>query len=159
MELLDGEYVVAPSPSERHQTAVVNICTLLKVFLQANPLGRVFVAPFDVYLSESDVLQPDLLVVLQAHASRIQADGIHGTPDLVIEVGSPGTASTDLTLKKEIYARAGVPEYWFVDPGHRTVAVYRLTEQAERRVFQAVETLQSALLPGLSLKVSDFFAP
>lgn len=158
MELIDGEYVVAPSPNRRHQKAVGMFHFLLMEYFRKNAIGQVLLAPFDVYLSQSDVLQPDLLVVLNNHADRLQLDGVHGAPDIVVEIASPGTAGRDLTLKMEIYQRSGVPEYWYADPQTGTVALYRLQEKGERTLFSNTDSLVSALLPGFQAKLADIFA-
>ena len=160
VELLDGAFVVTPSPTERHQAVVGNLYFLLRSFLQEHPrTGKLYVAPFDVYLSEHDVPQPDLLVVLSARTDRIREDGVHGPPDLVIEVLSPSMKAQDLTLKRKIYLRSGVPEYWIVDPKPETVAVHRLQERRSPTVFRTGERVAGQVLPQFRPAVTKIFAP
>jgi len=84
-------------------------------------LGRVFSGPLDVELSDNNVVQPDVLVVLKQHRDRIRKTHIIGAPDLVIEIASPSTARHDQRAKLDAYASAGVPEYWVIDPDAQTV--------------------------------------
>lgn len=159
MELLDGEFVMTPAPTTRHQILVGRLFHLIATFFDGNPLGRVFVAPCDVYLGGKDVSQPDVFVILAGHSDRIQADGIHGPPDLVIEVTSPSSGVQDLTLKREIYRRAGVPEYWIVDPSTSAISVYRLLESEARLHFDVGTSLKTPTLPGFEPAIAAVFAP
>jgi len=104
------------------------------------------------------VLQPDILALLNAHLDRVADDGVHGAPDLCVEVLSPGNAGQDFTLKREIYRLAGVPEYWIVDPRAESVAVYRLQENPEPRRFEKGERLAFPLLPGFAPEMARIFA-
>jgi Uma2 family endonuclease len=157
MELLDGEFAMTPAPSPNHQTVVMNMGRILSTWLASRSIGKIFPAPCDVYLGESDVVQPDLLVLLNEHLDREREDGIYGAPDLTIEVLSKSTGALDLTKKREIYRRAGVPEYWAVDPASRSVTLYRLQEQSAPRTLLEEATMTSVLLPGFSSPVAAFF--
>jgi len=79
-----------------------------------------------VQLSDHDIVQPDLVVVLAEHSEWITPTKLNGPPDLTVEILSPSTASTDLTLKKQLYERAGVPEYWIADPDTKRIDQYLL---------------------------------
>ena len=92
------------------------------------------------------------------HEARIHADGVHGAADVVIEVASPSTSVRDLMLKREIYRRGGVPEYWVVDPEAETVTLFRLQERGEPRVFRAAERLSSPALPRFAPEIASLFA-
>lgn len=113
-ELIYGRLYVAPSPNIRHQTI---IGLLLELFYQiARKTGaRVYVAPTDVVLSDNSVVQPDVVYISPERRSIIQRH-IAGTPDLLVEVLSPGTARRDRSEKLRLYAEVGVREYWIVDP-------------------------------------------
>jgi len=132
---------------------------LLCDHVEARGTGIALVSPCDVYLSESDVPQPDLLVLLNEHRDRIRDDGVHGPPDLAVEVLSPSTGAQDLTLKREIYRLAGVPEYWILDPRAQTVSLWRLQESPERTLFKLDDRLASPLLPGFEPTVRAMFEP
>ena len=118
------------------------------------------VAPCDVVLSDNDVVQPDLLFISRAREHIVTDDNVRGAPDLVIEILSPSTADRDLGYKHDLYGRHGVLEYWIVDPMAETVAVHR---QAGGRLEAAEtlgrgNTLRTALLDGLELRLDDVFA-
>jgi Uma2 family endonuclease len=152
-QLIGGELFMSPSPSRYHQSVVSNIYFLIRGFIEVNPLGRVYMAPLDVHLSEHDVFQPDLLFVSNAHAAIQVDEGIHGAPDLAVEVLSPSTARIDKEPKRKTYAAQGVEELWLVDPKSRTTTVYQLQESPDRptAVHAESDTFQSPLFPGLEI--------
>ncbi len=158
-ELLDGELVMSPSPKEIHQRIDMDLGRLIGNFVAENHLGRVYSAPFDVVLSEVDVVQPDLLFVSSERANIITPDNVRGAPDLVVEILSPSTAERDRTRKRALYARYGVPEYWLVDPDARTVTVLRLDDGAFAEVahYGAGQTLTSPTLVGFTVNLDDIF--
>lgn len=158
-ELLDGEHVVTPSPSRRHQKTVMNLIRLLDSVVRSGRLGELYAAPFDVVLSRHDVVDPDLLFVSRQRLDRLTDANVQGAPDLVIEVLSPSTAARDEAIKRRIYDKFGVVEYWLVDPEARIVRIVRFGEEsggAERRLGPA-EALDTTLLPGLRVVVADVF--
>ena len=158
-ELLDGELVMSPSPNSAHQITVMELGTLLHMFVKARRLGQVFFAPYDVVLSETDVVQPDLLFISNERAYIITPANARGAPDLVVEILSPSTAERDRTFKRALYARYGVREYWLVDPDTRTVTVLLLDEDAfvEIARYGAGQTLTSPTLAGFTVNLDDIF--
>ena len=160
-ELFEGELVMVPSPSFKHQLILGNLVDLLRKFVSENDLGMVLFAPLDVILSDDTVLQPDMLFVAKERASIAVKEGIRGAPDLVIEILSEATAKRDRTYKKALYARYGVKEYWLADPDTKTIEVLALHKQGFEQV--AVYTreenplLRSPLLPNLSIDLSEVF--
>lgn len=160
-EIIDGVlYIMAPSPSRWHQKTVLRLSRFLFTHIEDAGLGEVYMAPFDVELAPHDIVQPDVLVVLNAHAHIITESRILGTPDLVVEVASPGTAGYDRREKQDAYARAGVPEYWIVDPATHTIEVLLLHLGAYRSlgVFQGQATLPSRVIPTFPVRVEQFFS-
>jgi Uma2 family endonuclease len=157
-EIVDGELFVTPSPLSKHQLVVSNIASAFFLYLHEHPVGQLFMAPLDVILSNYDVLEPDLLLILNEHRGIIQ-DWVRGAPDLVIEVLSPTTSRQDRGPKLKAYARFGVPEYWIVDLEQRAIEVYRRTEQGFGLVqtLHEQDTLESLLLPGFALSPRDIF--
>jgi Uma2 family endonuclease len=157
-EILDGELVVTPSPKFSHQAISRRICAAFLEYLEDHPIGEIVYAPLDVILSEFDVLEPDLLFVLNEHRSILK-DWVRGAPDLVIDIVSPASATTDRGPKLKAYARFGVPEYWIVDPEQKTIEVYRAGEQGYdlAQAFQEQEELTAPLLPGFILAVKEIF--
>jgi Uma2 family endonuclease len=108
---------------------------MLWTFLQAHRVGRIFSAPFDVVFSKFDVVEPDLLYVSNARQDVLTAQHVRGAPDLVVEIGSPGTRERDETIKRRLYEQSGVAEYWVVDPELDVVRIYRRTGgETDRRV-------------------------
>ncbi|MCO5170797.1 MAG: Uma2 family endonuclease [Planctomycetes bacterium] len=158
-QLIEGELVrTTPAPSRRHQDLVWELGGRLRGFVRGGALGYVGGSPLDVYLSQHDVLQPDLLFVSSARLERVAHDGVHGAPDLVIEVLSPGTRHLDLGAKKRLYARHGVREYWVVDPQDETLTCYDLERAPdEPRTHAGAARFTSALLPGFELVVEELF--
>ena len=158
-ELLDGDLVVTPAPGERHQGVSVLLASRLFQFVTENRLGRVYAAPFDVVLSNTDVVQPDLLFVSNERAEIVTAANVQGAPDLVVEILSPSTADRDLTFKRSLYARYGVSEYWIVDTDAGIVTVLLLREGEFEVVgeYGAGDTLTSPTLRGFELNVDDVF--
>jgi len=125
-------------------------------------MGQIYYAPFDVVFSRFDVVEPDLLYLSNARATEVLTPAnVQGAPDLVIEIGSPGTRQRDETIKRHLYERAGVSEYWVVDPD---TDVVRICRQAGERFDRAIElsreagdVLTTALLPGLELPLARIF--
>jgi Uma2 family endonuclease len=159
-EIIDGEHYVTPSPATRHQRIVGNLQYLIRHFLETNPIGEVFCAPFDALLSEFDIVVPDLLYLSRERARFLTSKNLQGPPDLVIEVLSPSTKSRDIRLKRDLYERVGVREYWIVDPELAVVEVYR----GNGRSFEAPTTfsrhdvLTTSLLPDLELPLDRVLA-
>ena len=159
-EIVDGVLYMAPSPNEWHQTTAGRLFRYLATQIEDASLGRVYIAPFDVELTPDTVVQPDVLVILNANHDKITLSRIIGAPDLVIEVSSPGTVGYDRDKKQSAYARAGVQEYWIADPWSRTVEVFVLEAGAYRSlgVFEGKATLPSQVVAGFSVHVEQFFA-
>ncbi len=125
-EIVDGEHHVNPAPGTYHQTVSRRIQFQLYEQIELTGLGQVFDAPVDLQLSDFDIVQPDLVVVLEKKRAIITPTRIEGVPDLVVEILSPSSARTDRTLKKELYRRSGVSEYWVVAPEDHVVEQYLL---------------------------------
>ena len=158
-ELFDGELVMTPSPSARHQYIVGELYSQLKDYLRANSLGRLYVAPLDTIFDQYTVMQPDILFVSRERVAEVVKERIEGAPDLVVEVLSPSTFHKDLRRKMHVYSQFGVREYWIVDPEEQTMDLYqRVGEKLElARRFAAQETFQSPLFPGFQIEVRSIF--
>lgn len=159
-EIIDGVLYMAPAPNIDHQRILVRLLRRLAEYLEQAGLGEVLVAPVDVELAPSKVVQPDLLVVLHTGQAILTESRIVGPPDLIVEVASPSTASYDRREKWNAYAEAGVAEYWIVDPSGQTIEVLVLEQGAYQslNVFRGQALLPSRVLPGLSLTVAQLFA-
>lgn len=159
-ELINGVLYMTPSPQEGHQAANGGIFARLYFHVQIGELGRVYHPPFDVILPPSDTnVQPDVIVVLNANLSIITPRNIQGAPDLIVEVSSFGTVTYDRNTKLQVYAAAGVHQYWLADPIARNVEVLVLEEGQYRSlgVFQGQATLPSQIVPDFPARVEQFF--
>jgi Uma2 family endonuclease len=158
-QLIEGELYIAPAPNRYHQIISRNIEFLLLKYLEKRPLGELYDAPFDVYLSEHDVLQPDIVFVKKANSEVLTDAGIEGTPDFVVEILSPSDAYLDKKAKLRVYARSGVTELWLVDPDTQTVQVFYLQRDARKpaATFGQDDTFTSPHFPGLKISGREVF--
>ncbi len=161
-ELIDGEHYVTPSPNIRHQRIAGSLHGLIWTWLEAHSIGQLFFAPLDVVLSEFDVVEPDLLYLSNERAAQVLTP-LHakGVPELVVEVASKRTRKRDETIKRRLYERVGVAEYWVVDPEIDAVRVYRRESDRFARPIElsreAGDVLTTPLLPGLELSLARVF--
>jgi Uma2 family endonuclease len=163
-ELINGKaYNMSPAPTALHQFVVGELHFALRTHLQNNGYF-VFVAPFDVFFSESEqydtpdhVTQPDLSVVCSKN--QISKNGCHGAPTMIIEVLSPSTALKDFNEKFNLYQKFGVQEYWIVDPGNRTVHVYALQEglYQVRDLYTEQDSMRSNMFKDFRLSLGKLF--
>jgi Uma2 family endonuclease len=161
-ELIDGEHYVTPSPNIGHQRILGNLHLLIGNWLEEHPIGHVFFAPLDVVFSHVDVVEPDLLYLSNERAAQaITPLHVRGVPELVVEIASKGTRKRDETIKRGLYERMGVSEYWVVNPFIDVVHVYCRegdgfgSPRALSR--EASDVLTTALLPGLELPLRRIF--
>jgi len=162
-ELIDGEHYVTPSPILRHQAISGRLFLAIGSWLRDHPTGQIFYAPLDVILSRFDVVEPDLLYVSNERApDLLSGKWVNGAPDLVIEIGSPGTRRRDEMIKRRLYERSNVLEYWVVDPEVDVIRVYRRSGDRFGRAVElsaeAGDILTTALLPGLQIPLNEVFA-
>ena len=157
-QLIGGELTMTPSPTFDHQDVLYNLAGHLRQFAEERGLGKVVCAPIDVYLTETDVFQPDIIFISHERKEIIR-DRVHGAPDLVIETLSSSTAYHDLVQKKRIYEQSGVKEYWIVDPQEKTIEVHENREQEFRLIskVRGMGVIRSALLKGFAVDVSTLF--
>jgi Uma2 family endonuclease len=157
-EIIDGvPYAMTPAPSTKHQTVALRFASRLEQRLAGKPC-RPFVAPTDVRLSETDVVQPDILVVCDP--TKITATHIEGAPDLVLEILSPTTSAKDLRQKKALYERSGVREYVVVDPlEHYAIRFVPGDDGSfdKGTVFGSDEVLTFAILEAVEIPLWEVF--
>ena len=160
IELIGGELVVTPQPTQRHQAVVGEVFARLWLYAQQHG-GKAYVSPTGVYLREDDFLLPDVFFIRQEHLGRIGPKVIRGAPDLVVEVSSPRTRRDDLTRRRDRYERHGVSEYWFVDLDDEAVRIFRSTggRYGEPEILGRGSILTSAVLPGLEIEVDAILGP
>jgi Uma2 family endonuclease len=162
-EVIQGDLYMSPAPRPRHQRVVKRLAHRLDTFLESQPLGEVFISPIDVILPDlADPVQPDLVFVSADRVHIVSEARIEAPPDLIVEVLSSRTAARDRTLKFDVHARAGVREYWIIDPepDARTIEVYVLRGDAYAlaATFGPGDVTRSEVLPGCALPVDDVCA-
>lgn len=147
-ELINGTLFMSPSPTTEHQQISSDLLTDINIFIRKyRKGGRVFHAAYDVHLDdEENVVQPDIVYVSPENLSIVKKDSIHGTPDLLIEILSPSNASHDLDLKKGLYEKFGVSEYWIVSPITKECSGYRLQDGRYGEPLQMKNKVRIAVL-------------
>ena len=150
---------MTPAPETGHQKISREISFCLYEHIMTRKLGEVLYAPIDVVLTEENAFQPDVLVLLNEHLEQIQEKRIVGAPDLVVEIISPGSLLNDRVTKKLVYERAGIPEYWLVNPESKTIEVFVLENSVyiSLGAFQGEQQLQSRIVPEMTASAARFF--
>ena len=148
---------MSPAPRFFHQNIIAKLMSHLGQYLREHPLGVCVPAPVDVFFTDTNTYQPDIVFVSEERRSRIQEDGVHGAPDLVVEVLSKGTRKLDEGFKKKVYAACGVTEYWITDPDPAEVQVFHLQSSVEvpDRTLGRDAELATELLPGLTIPLAE----
>jgi Uma2 family endonuclease len=159
-QLIEGELYMAPAPNRYHQDISRNLEYIFLEYLEEHPIGKLYHAPFDVYLDETNVFQPDILFVSGERLSILSEAGAEGAPDFVVEILSPKTARLDLENKRVQYARHGVDELWIIDPKAKTVAIHRFSEKTDGPVSIVSEggSITTRHFPGLEVDTRKVFA-
>jgi len=160
-EIIDGILHMSPSPNRRHQRAIGRLYRLLDDYVDSRKLGEVFLAPFDVLFSKTDVVQPDVLFVGLDRMDIVTEGNIQGSPDLVVEILSSDNRDYDRKEKLQLYATCSVQHYWIIDPDERRVT--ELTDPKDRayhtvREFDAGQTFTPRLFPDLTVNVADLLS-
>jgi Uma2 family endonuclease len=162
-QCINGKVLQMPAPSLTHQKVVRKLILRLGTYIEERDLGELYPAPVDVYFTEKDYYQPDIVFVSAARSEILRGKNIVGAPDLVVEVLSPSNGYDDLTHKKSVYEAEGVVEYWIVYPVERRVEILRNTDNGFVIHSQAqmqsgiASSVQSSVLHGFSLELASIF--
>jgi len=160
-EIIEGVLYVTAAPSFDHQYTAGEIFAALRTYVRERQLGIVISAPFEVHLPGiARPVQPDVLFIAAERAPQAGARDFAGAPDLLVEILSPSTVRTDRVVKFSAYERAGVREYWLVDPYAHSVEVYTLSAGGTLEIagqYTYGEKIASTVLNGLTLPVDDLF--
>ncbi len=158
-ELIDGEHYMTPAPSTKHQRISGNTFIILSNFVKNNKLGEVFYAPCDIVFSDIDVVQPDIIFISNENMRIITEKNVKGAPDLAIEIISETTRRTDKVIKRRLYEKFGVKEYWIIDPVVDTLEVYRPTEGGYKKIaeYEKHDKFSSDLFRGLTIDLNEVF--
>ena len=159
LELTAGELYVVPSPTPKHQEISAELEFIIRSYLKQYPIGMLYYAPIDVVFSEEDVVIPDLCFVSQARTNIIKETHIQDTPDFIIEILSTNK-NRDLLIKKEMYEKYHVKEYWIVDPKEKTILVYIYQPTGnfgKSRIYTLHDTILCNSIPNLIISLKDIF--
>lgn len=159
-EIIEGVLFMSTAPSAFHQYIIWQMVELVGIPAKRQGLAYPFFAPIGVFMPGCEPVQPDLVVVLREHADIIRERRIHGVPDLIVEVLSPGSREYDEDVKLKAYAAAGVPEYAVIDPAERQLRLYALEAAGQYRaprVFNEADSVTFACLPTISFRVGALF--
>jgi len=158
-ELINGNIVKKQAPKPLHQRASMRLSKLLSNFVDEKQIGEMFASPIDVFFDDYNNTQPDLLFIKKERSFIVTNNDVEGAPDLIIEILSPSTQRTDKREKYKLYQEFGVQEYWIVDPNNKSIDVFSLENNRYENLFVATdnETIQSQVLEGFSLEVSQIF--
>ncbi|QTH41082.1 Uma2 family endonuclease [Cohnella sp. LGH] len=158
-EVIDGVLeLMSPSPTASHQSIASDLCFELKQSCKSDYL--IYVAPLDVILSNTNVVQPDAIMIHRSRKHIVTSRGIEGPPDLAVEVLSPSSQKRDRLKKRAVYEKHGVPEYWIIDPEARTLEQFHLDERGKYELTQLYENDEQVVsnrLPCVSFEVSRLF--
>lgn len=167
MELIDGELYVydgqvgnMPAPKDNHQKISARLFSIFLKYLSVDDLRY---SPTDVHLHRGNIVQPDIFWINPQNPQCVlMADGyLHGAPDFVVEILSPGTSHKDRGIKFDLYEQNGVHEYWLVDPDEGYIEVYTRHENTLRRqgLYTSDQTLTSKILGNTSIALANIFPP
>jgi len=162
-EIIEGELFVLCAPDLDHQTVCLNVAIDISQYLSESPIGKIWITP-GVILSEDSGVIPDIVFVSNELLEEIASGKkITGAPDLVVEIISPGAENDrrDRTVKRHLYGKHGVKEYWLFNPATRSVDVYVLKGRTLRhwKTYGEEDELVSSVLPGFNCKVANIFRP
>lgn len=157
-EVIGGNLYMSPAPRLNHQFVLGELFVAFQEHVKKNQLGRIYISPIDVVMAPfATPVQPDILFISQQNLNIITETRIEGTPDLVVEILSPGNIAHDTETKFKAYAEAGVKEYWIVDAENCTIQVNVLRGRAYAPLghFSDDEQAFSEVLPGFKVQVSE----
>jgi len=156
-EVINGRLEEMPAPTAEHQGIVADILTRLYMFVKENARGVVYPSPVDVILSETVVVQPDIVFISNDNLKNVKSGRIFGSPDLVVEIVSPSSYKRDRYEKFALYEKHGIKEYWIVYPGEKVVEIWCLKEGKYVLHSIAAEKgeVESCVLKGLKVKVEE----
>ncbi len=158
-ELINGRLEGMPASGFEHQSIVMELASILHTFVKTKAMGKILPSPFDVILSETVVVQPDVVFISNDNLKNIKRGRLFGPPDLVVEIVSPTSYVRDRYEKFSLYEKHGVKEYWIVLPGERVIEVWCLKDGKYTLHSIAVEKgeVESCVLKGLKVKVEEVF--
>jgi Uma2 family endonuclease len=146
VQLIENKLIMSPAPLTKHQLLLMELSSNLFEFTKKGKLGKVFPAPYDVFIDRKNVFQPDICFIGNDKKHLINTNGFYGAPDLIIEILSPTTAKYDIEDKKDVYERNGVQEYWIIDPATNESKGYQLINGEYQLFYEKIGSAKSQLL-------------
>jgi Uma2 family endonuclease len=158
-EVMKGELIMVPAPFTIHQRISSKLNFIISKYVNEKNLGEVFYAPTDVVLAEDIVVQPDILFISNKRLDIIKDAAIMGSPDLIIEIVSPSSASYDTIEKRDVYEKYGVKEYWLVFPQEKAVEVLAIEKGIYKEFCKARKTgiVKSNVIEGITVEIKEIF--
>jgi len=158
-EILRGGLIMVPAPFTIHQRLLIRLSVIFSNFIKEKKLGEMLVAPTDVVLAEDTVVQPDILFINKERLDIIKEAAIMDSPDLIVEIVSPSSASYDTVEKRDIYEEYGVKEYWLVFPQEKVIEVLTLENNIYREFCKGRKTgvVRSKIIVGLEVDLKEVF--
>ncbi len=159
-EVINGRLKEMPAPSFEHQDLLTVLLLKFRSFTDQRDLGKVLPAHFDIILSETVVVQPDIVFISKDKLKDVKQGRLFGPPDLVVEILSPGSFYRDRYEKFSLYEKYGVKEYWIIYPGERAVEVWVLNDEGKYELFGVAEgegKIRSKVLKGLEIDLKEVF--
>jgi Uma2 family endonuclease len=157
-QLIEGDLFMSPSPNCYHQDILLNLAFILKRYLAEHAVGSLYLAPMDVYLDDLNVYEPDLVFVGKDRRELLKDDGVHGAPDLVVEILSPSTTRLD-KRKRANFAKHGTKEFWQIDPNLQQIQRFDFAKDPAKpvQIIDDGENFESSLFPGLTISATEIF--
>ena len=158
-ELIDGDLYMTPSPFSTHQRILGRVFNILTLHVEKRKLGEVGLAPWDIILSYEDVVQPDLFFISTSRLKIITEKNVQGAPDLAIEILSKSSLKRDRILKRRLYEKFSIKEYWIIDPDKKNIELVSWVENEFKtiKIYGLNSTLESKIVKGFKLKVKSIF--
>jgi Uma2 family endonuclease len=145
-QVINNQIIVSPAPLFHHQEIVNDIALPIYAFIKKHKLGKSVQSPIDVFLDKENAFQPDIIFISNNNLHIIKDGKVKGAPDMVVEVLSKGTEEQDRVKKKAVYEKAGVKEYFIVDPETKLVNVFYLQKGKYKEQKATIAKLVSVLL-------------
>lgn len=158
-QLINGDLVMTPAPTTYHQIILMNLSNEIYNYVRKHKLGQVIVSPVDVYFSDVETYQPDIVFIRNENLKIIGEKRIEAAPDLIIEILSESTAYYDLKHKKNVYEKTGVKEYWIVDPMDKNIETYENVNKEFIKLQKANinDVIKSKVITGFALSAGEIF--
>lgn len=157
-EVIEGELMMTPAPTFRHQDIQVRLGYLIFNHVLEKGLGKMVFSPVDVVLDKEMVFQPDIVFISNENMGIIKEAAVFGPPDIAVEILSPSSIHRDMEIKKGIYEKYGIKEYWLVFPDEKVVEIFALKDGRYELASSSEEggKVKSAVL-GMELDIADIF--